>query len=181
VDNLCFDSAMPNVALPSPIGSSLEWTESRRFLSRVISPRMRAGVRAGLVAAAATAGAIIGFGIRHGDWSGPFASLGFQVLYGFGVTDPPRFLNSAAGVAAHVAWMVLWGIAFSAMSHKATPARAVLVAIVVGTAAALIARSLLPAAMGAVKFAAMPGTQAVLCVVLMTAGLVTGRALSRAD
>lgn len=151
------------------------------FLSRVFSSRIQAGVRAGLVSAAATAGAITGFGIRQSDWSGPFASLGNQVMRGVGVTDAPRFIASVAGMSAHVAWMILWGIAFGAMAYRRSGSVVLLLGALVGAGAALTARSLVPAALGAVRFAAMPGPQAALCVALMTAGLVTGRALSRTE
>ena len=138
------------------------------------------GVRAGLVAAAATAGAIIGFGIRHNDWLGPFASLGAEITTSFGVTDPPRFLATAAGLTAHLSWMVLWGIAFAALAHRKTTSLSALFAVVVPIGAAVAARYLAPAAMGAVTFATMPAVQAALCVALMAAGFVTGRALSGA-
>ena len=161
--------------------ASLEWVTLRRFLSDVFSPRIHAGVRAGLVSAAATAGAIIGFGLRHGDWSGPFVSLGTQVIRGFGVSGAPMFLPSAAGAAAHIGWMVLWGIAFAAIANKRTPAITVSMALLIGAAAALIARFLIPAAMGAVRFAGLPRPQAVLCVALMTAGLLAGRVLAASD
>ena len=151
------------------------------FLSPVFSSRIRAGVRAGLIAAAATGGAIIGFGVRHDDWSGPFATLGNHVLQGFGVAGAPRLIPVVAGLAAHVSWMVIWGIAFATISHRKTPAEAVLFAILVGVGATVLARSMVPAAMGATSFAMMPGVQAALCFALMTAGLVAGRALSRAE
>lgn len=150
----------------------------RRFYSRVLSSRIRVGVRAGLVAAAATAGAIIGFGIRHNDWSGPFVSLGVQLMHGFGITDPPRFLTVTVGTVAHLSWMVLWGITFAALAHRRSPAISAAFAVLVGICATLVAWALIPAALGAVTFAGMPGVQAALCLVLMCAGLVTGRALS---
>lgn len=158
--------------------ASLERLPLHRFLSGVLSPRIQAGVQAGLVSAAATAGAVIGFGVRHGDWSGPFVSLGSQVIRGFGAADATQFMPLAVGVAAHVGWMVLWGIAFATMANTRTRAITLLMAFLVGTGAALIARFLIPAAMGAVWFAGLPGTQAALCIVLMTAGLVTGRVLA---
>ncbi len=102
-------------------------------------------------------------------------------MRGIGVTDAPRFIPSATGLMAHVAWMILWGIAFAAMAHRRTPPTVMLLAVLVGAAAALAARSFVPAALGAVQFAPMPGPQTALCVALMTVGLVTGRALSRAD
>jgi hypothetical protein len=102
-------------------------------------------------------------------------------MQGVGVTDGPRFLPSATGLLAHFAWMIVWGIAFAAMAHRKTPPIVLLLALVVGGVAALAASSLVPAALGAVQFAVMPGSQAALCVALMTAGLVTGRALSHAE
>jgi hypothetical protein len=152
-----------------------------RFLYRVLSTRIRAGVRAGLLAAAATGGALIGFGVRHDDWAGPFASLGLQVLQGLGIATSRGMLLTIVGLAAHVSWMVVWGIIFVAVARRTKPATTVLLAFVVGTGVALIARFVLPAAFGAVQFAVMPGVQAALCVVLLAAGLVAGRALSRAD
>ena len=144
----------------------------------MISTRIRAGVRAGLVAAAATAGAIIGFGIRHNDWAGPFASLGQQVIEGLGVTAPSRFLTSATGMVAHASWMMIWGITFAALAHRRTPVLSALIAVLVAVGAMFIARGLIPPAMGALRFAAIPGVQAGLCLALMAAGLVTGRALT---
>jgi hypothetical protein len=160
---------------------SLECTQPRRFFSRVHSSRIQVGVRAGLVAAAATAGAIIGFGIRHHDWSGPFVSLGTKVVQGFGVSRVPGLVPSAAGFVAHVAWMVLWGMTFAAFAYRRTLRVSAMLAVLVGVGAALTAQSLIPEALGAVRFAELPGAQAALCVVLMTLGLMTGRALSSAD
>jgi hypothetical protein len=129
----------------------------------------------------ATGGAIIGFAVRHNDWLGPFAILGSQVLRGFSVADAPRFVSILAGLTAHVSWMIIWGIAFAAMSHRKTPSVAVLFALLVGIGATLLARSLVPTAMGAATFAMLPRVQATLCFALMTAGLVAGRALSRVN
>lgn len=144
----------------------------------MFSSRLRAGVQAGLIAAAATGGAIIGFGARHNDWSGPFATLGSQVLHGGGVGSGPRFLLTTAGIVAHVAWMVIWGIAFATVSYRKTPAMSMVFALLVGIGATILAGSIVPAALGAVKFAMMPSVQAALCVALMMAGLVAGRALA---
>ena len=101
------------------------------------------------------------------------------MLQGFGVAGAPRFIPVAAGLAAHVSWMVIWGIVFAMMSQRKTPAGSVLVALLVGVGATMLARSFVPMAMGAATFAALPGVQAALCVALMAAGLVAGRALSR--
>lgn len=153
----------------------------RRFLSGVLTTQIRAGVRAGLIAAAATAGALVGFGIRHDDAMRPFAALGATVLATFGATTPPGLVAIVAGFLAHGSWMMFWGIAFAAIAHRRTRATIVLGALLVGLAATLAAGYFVPAALGAVKFAALQGFQAVLCVALMMGGLVMGRVLSRAD
>jgi hypothetical protein len=142
--------------------------------------RLRAGVRAGLVAAAATAGAIIGFGIRHNDWLGPFASLGQQMLQSFGVAAPTRFLTSVTGLVVHASWMLVWGVTFAALAHRRSPAAAALLAVLIAVGAMFISR-LIPAAFGALRFAALPGVQAALYLALIAAGFVTGRALSAGD
>jgi hypothetical protein len=147
----------------------------------VSSSRIRAGVRAGLIAAAATAGVIIGFGVRHNDWAGPFQSLGVQVLQGLGVSSPTLGLATVIGFTAHAAWMIVWGIAFVVLAHRKPSVLAMLLAILVGALASVAARSMIPAAMGAMRFATLPAIQAVLCVAMMIAGLMAGRALSRAD
>jgi len=102
-------------------------------------------------------------------------------MQGFGLGSLPDSLASAAGIAVHAAWMVLWGIVFAAISHRKSLAVATALAIAVGVAAALTARLVIPAALGAIRFAALPGAQAMLCVALLTVGLVTGRALASAD
>jgi hypothetical protein len=77
--------------------------------------------------------------------------------------------------------MLLWGVVFAAIAHRKSFGMATVLAISVGAIAALTARLLIPAALGAIRFAALPGTQAVLCVALLTVGLVTGRALAGAE
>jgi hypothetical protein len=58
---------------------------------------------------------------------------------------------------------------------------AALFAVLVGLGATMLARSMVPTALGATNFAMLPAAQATLCFALMTAGLVVGRALSRAN
>jgi len=55
-----------------------------------------------------------------------------------------------------------------------------LLALGIGVVAALSAR-VIPPALGAVNFAALSTAQVVLCVALLSVGLITGRALSATD
>lgn len=76
--------------------------------------------------------------------------------------------------------MVVWGIGFGLLAYRRTPATATLLALAIGVVASLSAQ-IIPPALGAVKFAALPATQAVLCVALLSIGLMAGRALSATD
>lgn len=147
----------------------------------MFSSPVRAGVRAGLIAAAATAGVIIGFGARHNDWTGPFQSLGVQVLQALGVTSPTLGLAMMIGLLAHAAWMIVWGIAFVVLARRKTWTLALLIAVIVAILATFAARTVVPAAMGAMRFADMPGVQSALCVAMMVGGLLMGRNLSRTE
>jgi hypothetical protein len=83
----------------------------------------------------------------------------------------------ATGLAAHTAWMIAWGVLFAVIADRKPTRTVVVLAIAIGVAAALAARTVVPAAMGAVRFAGLPGAQGMLCLALMSAGMVTGRAL----
>ena len=89
-------------------------------------------------------------------------------------------VSSVAGIVAHVAWMVLWGIGFGLLAYRRTTVTAAWLALGIGVLAALSAR-IIPLALGAVKFAALPAAQAMLCVALLSVGLIAGRALSATD
>jgi len=76
--------------------------------------------------------------------------------------------------------MVVWGIGFGLLAYRRTPATAALLALAIGVVPSRSAQ-IIPPALGAVKFAALPATQAVLCVALLSIGLMAGRALSATD
>lgn len=142
------------------------------------SSRIRIGVRGGLIAAAATAGAVIGFGVRNGNWSLPFVDLAYDVLTSLGV-EPPVPFPVIPGLLAHAAWMIVWGVLHALLTAHRTAGTAIVIGIVVSVVAAVLANNLIPAAFGAVRFTPMPGSQVVLCVALMALGLVSSRVLER--
>ena len=81
------------------------------------TPRFRAALQAGLIAAAATAGAIAGFGFGTGGPTGPFRMLGRLVLgmpqnAGAGA----QFAALVAGGAIHVVVAGAWGVIFVAVA-----------------------------------------------------------------
>jgi hypothetical protein len=80
----------------------------------VLRLRVREGIRAGAVAAAATAGTLVGFGRAHGAWLRPLNSvahmlIGSRAYYMEGL----HWLVTPIGILVHVASVMLWGIALS--------------------------------------------------------------------
>lgn len=84
-----------------------------------------------------------------------------------------------AGVAAHAMVLVAWGIGFAMLSDDQHWIRAAGNALALVVLAGILTTSIVPSAMGAVGFAALPPSQAFLCLTLMGLGLVAGRALAR--
>src|SRR5688572_12503244 len=61
--------------------------------------RLSEGVRVGVVAAAATIGAVVGLGLRHGLALRPFATVGRALLERLGIPVSQGSVTAAIGVA----------------------------------------------------------------------------------
>lgn len=82
-------------------------------LFRVRPSSTRAGLAVGLLAASATSGALVGFGLRLGIPSRPFNAIARLVLGGraegvWGFTPAVTL----TGVALHVTMMLVWGVVY---------------------------------------------------------------------
>jgi hypothetical protein len=91
----------------------------------MLRDRLLLGVWIGLVAAAATAGALIGFGWARGAPLQPLNAVahvlvGSRAFYVSGVHP----LVTSAGTLVHVASLVAWGMLFSLLLGRARGARA---------------------------------------------------------
>ena len=90
------------------------WMAFRRPPARA---RLRAGVLAGLVAASATAGALLAFGARQGDAWRTFVVLGRLVLGGPPVGDErTRTAVGLVGLLLHLLALVAWGALFGLLA-----------------------------------------------------------------
>jgi hypothetical protein len=115
------------------------------LLSAVLRERVRQGVRAGLVAAAATAGVLVGFGVARRE---PLRMLnavahmviGTRAYYTVGFDA----LATPLALALHALSVVLWGVLFAALAGRLRGARLAAAAALLAAAAFLIDYHLVP-------------------------------------
>jgi hypothetical protein len=103
-----------------PLARPLERGAGARSLSGVLTTRLgervRGGLAAGVLAAAATGGVVAGFGVREGSAGEPFAALG-RLLLGVAASEPAgrQLVALIAGILLHSATALAWGLLFAAL------------------------------------------------------------------
>lgn len=144
---------------------------------------MEVGVRAGLVAAAATAGAMAGFALRDsGRATAPFAATG-RMLLGVAAADSGAAQLAAlgAGVALHVALVATWASIFALLAGALRGARLALAAALFAGAVYLASEAALPPLLRLGHgIRAFPPQLAVLYTVLAL-GLAVGMRIALVD
>jgi hypothetical protein len=148
------------------------------LLSRVPGSRLRAGVRVGLIAAAATAGVLVGLGLRHGAALTPFQLYGRAFLASWTGLIAPAWLSVAVGLVVHGLWMVVWGVCFTAVAAPLRVRSVTILALLLGLMAALAAW-VFPAALGAAALASLSSLQTFLFVLFLALSLLAGTRLAR--
>ena len=110
----------------------------------MLRERVRRGLSAGIIAAAATAGAVAGFGVRRGAPAEPFTNAG-RLFLGIAATeDGTRQLGAfAVGVLLHVGSALAWSVAFALLAARLRGAR-LLVAALLFAGAVYVLRERLP-------------------------------------
>lgn len=140
--------------------------------------RVRLGALAGVVAAAVTAGAIVGFGIEHGGAARLFAALG-RVALGNPVVDgrAQQAAVTAVGVVVHAAQVTAIGVLFGLVAARARGLRLALLALSGALAAAIAQLALAPAVLrfgNAVTVFPLQRRQFVALYLLLALGLGGG-------
>jgi hypothetical protein len=133
-------------------------------VSRAVPLRLALAV--GLITAAGTAGALLGFGARAGTPARPFNTIA-RAVFGPGSADvwgfDPRV--SLTGVALHVTAMLLYGVAFTATGAR-RGWKLVAAALAVSLAALAIELALLPRLTWGLSALLVPGELLVLHLVM---------------
>lgn len=140
--------------------------------------RVRLGALAGVLAAAVTAGAIVGFGIEHGGAARLFAALG-RVALGNPVVDgrAQQAAVTVVGVLVHAAQVTAIGVLFGLVAARARGMRLALFALLAAAAAAVAQLALAPAVLrfgNAVTVFPLQPRQFVALYVLLALGLGGG-------
>lgn len=141
---------------------------------RVQARNVRLGVLTGAIAGAATAGALVGLGWRHGAALDPFTFAGRAMLGA--VRDGVAVL---AGVGLHVAWTMVWGICFTVVAAPLRGARLMLAALAFATALWAVSTLALPGVSPIVRVAGLTITRTLFVYLVLAISLVMGMRLAR--
>jgi hypothetical protein len=96
----------------------LERPQPRRLLCAVRRDWVADGIKSGLIAAGATAGALSGLGLRLGTGSRPFWTIGAVVLGG-GRAARWAFGAVVVGIVVHAAVATAWGVIHALLVERA--------------------------------------------------------------
>jgi hypothetical protein len=111
----------------------------------VLRDRLRTGAIAGFVAAAATGGAMLGFGLARGAAWRPINTVAHLVLgYRAEITDGFDLVVTPVGILVHVGSLALWGVLFALLAARLRGAVLVVAALLFAAGAFLLDHRLLP-------------------------------------
>jgi hypothetical protein len=127
-----------------------------------------------VLAAATTAGAIIGLGLRHGAAVDPFTLTGRPL-----VGAAPVLVATIAGFALHFGWMLVWGACFTLVAASLRGGRLAAAAIVFAIALWGLSNYLVPSAEPATRAAALTAPQSLFVHLLLALGLASGMRLAQ--
>ena len=145
----------------------------------MLRERVRKGLTAGIIAAAATAGAVTGFGIRPGEPAEPFTNAGRLVLGIAATENGTRQLGAFAfGVLLHVGAALVWGVAFALLAAGLRGVR-LLVAALLFAGAVYAARERVPELLRLGYGGRAFPPQLVVLHVVLALGLAAGIRLAR--
>ncbi|HSA56860.1 MAG TPA: hypothetical protein VLE53_14210 [Gemmatimonadaceae bacterium] len=145
----------------------------------MLGPRLRTGIRVGLLAAAATAGVLIGLGLRHDAALTPFLLYGRSLVASFSSAIPPSGVALVVGALAHGFWMLVWGACFTLV---AGPLRGRPLAVASGLYGVLCVFGVMrffPVMLGALPLASLTVPQSLLLVVVLALVLFLGTRIAR--
>lgn len=141
--------------------------------------RIAIGVRVGVVAAAATIGAVIGLGLRHGLALRPFMSAGRAVLAALGAGAPSGAVAVLVGLALVASAVVVLGVCFTYVAAPLRGVRLFAVALLFAAIGFVVPAYVVPSILVLSSGTVLGTAQRVFVCALLAAGLVAGMRLAR--
>ena len=153
--------------------------QARRRAERDRPPRLSLAryTFPGLLAAAASAGVIVGDGWRSGTAWAPFAHFSSALLGSRLVL--PSSVHALIGLVIHTLLFVLWGACFTAVARSLRGGRLFIAAMVLTMALWFLARVMFPRALGAAELSGMSSAHAALYLAIVAIALLLGTRLAR--
>ena len=142
------------------------------------SSRITTGIRVGTVAAAATIGAVIGLGLRHGLALQPFLSAGAALLEKLGIVATPS-VTTLVGLSMAACAIIVLGVCFTIVAAPLRGLRLLGVAIAFGVIAWAISGFVVPSILALSAGAVLGGAQRVFIFAMLTIALMVGMRLAR--
>ena len=140
--------------------------------------RITAGIRVGAVAAAATIGAVIGLGLRHGLALRPFTSAGRALFERLGVVGTSS-ASAIVGLMMAACAIIVLGVCFTVVAAPLRGLRVLIVAIAFGAIAWGFAGFVVPSVLALSTGAVLGNAQRVFIFGLLSLALVVGMRLAR--
>jgi len=142
--------------------------------------RIAAGIRVGTVAAAATIGAVIGLGLRHGLALRPFISAGRALLERIGVAGTPP-ASAVVGLTMAACAIIVLGVCFTVVAAPLRGLRLLGVAIVFGAIAWSVSAFVMPSILAWSSGGVLGSAQRLFIFGMLTIALVAGMRLARSS
>lgn len=130
------------------------------------------------MAAAATIGAVIGLGLRHGLALRPFTSAGRALFEKLGVVGTSS-ASAAVGLTMAACAIIVLGVCFTVVAAPLRGLRLLGVAIVFGAIAWVVSGFVVPSILALSASAVLGDAQRVFIFAMLTIALVVGMRLAR--
>ena len=141
--------------------------------------RTAAGIRVGTVAAAATIGAVIGLGLRHGLAFRPFMTAGIALLEKLGVAASRGPATAIVGLAMVSAAIIVLGVCFTVVAAPLRGLRLLIAGGVFGAIGWAVSAYVVPSILVLSNETVLGTAQRVFVCALLALGLVAGMRLAR--
>ena len=130
----------------------------------------------------ATAGALVGFGLRDGTVGRSFIVAGGSILAQLGIPVLPHQVAAVTlGVILHFAWIVALGVCFALVARALRGAALLLAALAFAAAVYVLAGRLVPSLVHATLMALYSTARVLFVHVILALGLAAGMRLARQE